>query len=392
MKNNLASIENKSRVAIVSVGYNRIKSQKRQLGSLLRADYSGFDNVPLVISIDCSGDEALYEYVKQFEWPYGDKHVLIREKRMGLKDHIFSCGDLTQYFKGIILLEDDIYVAKDFYNYSVDAMDYYANDEKVASISLYCNEMNGFAWLPMKPIRNKYDVFAMPCVSTWGEGWTSRMWGEFREWMKETEIEWNKVDMPGQIKKWDRAWSKFFDAYMAVKDKYSIFPYTSLTTNFSDAGEHGGNNNTIVQVGLQYGNNDYRFGNFDELIRYTNYGLSLLPQILGVNKDDFYVNLQGKKDAMMDRRYFLSVKPLPYKVVKSFGLFMRPWEINIIENVEGNDMFLYDRTIKDKKPKGKGISNLILYHLHGFNYWYLLWGAYLRTCQMAKKAWHKYVK
>ena len=96
--------QNKERYAIVSVGYNRLKSQRRLLSSLLKADYSGYDEVPLVVSIDCSGDEELYAFINDFKWPYGDKYVIIRDHRLGLKDHILACGDLTNYFKGIILL------------------------------------------------------------------------------------------------------------------------------------------------------------------------------------------------------------------------------------------------------------------------------------------------
>ena len=54
---------NKDKVAIVVVGYNRIKSIRRLLNSLLVAKYPN-DDVPLVISIDCSGDLELYSYVQ----------------------------------------------------------------------------------------------------------------------------------------------------------------------------------------------------------------------------------------------------------------------------------------------------------------------------------------
>ena len=72
-------LQNKEKVAIICVGYNRIKSMKRLLGSLLKAVYP-------------SKDTELYEYVKEFEWPFGRKYVNIQEKRLGLKDHIYQCG------------------------------------------------------------------------------------------------------------------------------------------------------------------------------------------------------------------------------------------------------------------------------------------------------------
>ena len=81
----LSNPDNKELFAIVSVGYNRLPSQKRLLEMLVKADYEGYKNVPLVISIDCSGDEDLYDFARHFEWPHGDKYVIIREERMGLK-------------------------------------------------------------------------------------------------------------------------------------------------------------------------------------------------------------------------------------------------------------------------------------------------------------------
>lgn len=366
------NIQNKERFAIVSVGFNRLKSQKRLMESLLRADYSKYDNVPLVISIDCSGDEDLYAFANDFEWPHGDKYVIIRKKRMGLKDHIFACGDLTRYFKGIILLEDDIYVAKDFYNFALQMDASFGDCEKVASIALYSNEVNGYCWLPLVRLKNESDVFVEQAISTWGEAWNARMWTDFRDWLAKTDIPWGDLDMPHQIKEWTRAWSKYYDAYMVMEDKYSIFPYTSLTTNFSDAGEHGSANNTIVQVSLQQGYKQYVTLPFDQLIRYDIYSNNLLlPEALGIPQNDICLDLYGVRPNDKKCRYYLTVKRLPYKVIKSFGLYMRPQELNVIEGISGSDIFLYDTSEEEKKPKGGSKTNRLVYFLHGFNYKYI---------------------
>lgn len=364
--------QNKELYAIVSVGYNRLISQRRMLESAKRADYSNYKNVPLVISIDCSGDEELYDFARNFEWPHGDKYVIIREKRMGLKEHILACGDLTKHFKGVILLEDDLYVSKDFYNYTMQMEAAYGDSERVASISLYSNEVNGYCWLPLVRLKNESDVFADQAVSTWGEAWNTRMWNEFREWLAKTDIPWEQIDMPHQIKEWTKAWSKFYDAYMVMEDKYSIFPYTSQTTNFSDAGEHGAANNTIVQVSLQQGCKQYLTLPFDQLVRYDVYSNNLLlPEVLGIPRMDICLDLYGVRPNDKNCRYYLSVKRLPFKVIKSYGLFMRPQELNVIEGIPGNDIFLYDTSERGGKPKGGSKAGRIIYYLHGFNYKYL---------------------
>lgn len=374
-------LSNKARIAIVSVGYNRLKSQVRQLSALTRADYSGFDNVPLIISIDCSGDTELYDYVRNYEWPHGDKYVIIRETRMGLKEHILACGDLTQYFKGIILLEDDIYVSKDYYNYINQMEKAYGNDDNICSIALYSNEMNGYCWLPLVRLKNESDVFADQAVSTWGEYWNERMWKGFREWLSKTDIPWADIDMPHQIKEWTKAWSKFFDAYMVLEGRWSIFPYTSLTTNFSDAGEHGDANNTIVQVSLQQGHKTYQTLPFEKLVKYDIYSNNIgLADALNIPLEDICLDLYGVRPNDHNRRYYLTVKKLPYKVVESYGLYMRPHELNVIERIPGNDIFLYDTALSDKVPNGGSFTNRMLYFQHGFNWKYTIyvcWGNYM---------------
>lgn len=384
--------KNKELYAIVSVGYNRLKSQSRMLESVKRADFTSYSNVPLVISIDCSGDEELYAYAREFEWPYGDKYVIIREKRMGLKEHILACGDLTQFFKGIILLEDDLYVAKDFYNYTVQMDNTYGDCEKVASIALYSNEMNGFCWLPLARLRNEADVFADQSICSWGEFWNTRMWSEFREWLGKNVILWKELDMPHQIKEWTKAWSKFYYAYMIKNDKYSIYPYTALSTNFSDAGEHGGANNTIVQVSLQQGIKQYATLPFDKLVKYDVYSNNIgLAEALGYNLDEICLDLYGIRPNEFNKRYYLTVRRLPYKVVKSFGLYMRPQELNVFENIPGDGIFLYDTTEKAPKPNGKGIQNRLLYYLHGYSYKLLPLACWAQMKVLVRKAWKKYV-
>lgn len=389
----LEDISNKKRIAIVSVGYNRLNSQKRLLSSLVHADYTGFDNVPLVISIDCSGDKDLYNYISRFEWPHGDKHVIIREKRMGLKDHILACGDLSRYFKGVIVLEDDLYVSKDFYNYTNQMNDVYGECEDICSIALYSNEMNGFCWMPLVRLRNEADVFADQSICSWGEFWNTRMWNDFREWYDTTDIPWKDIDMPHQIKEWTKAWSKFFYSYMILKDKFSIYPYTSLSTNFSDAGEHGDTNNSIVQVSLQQGHKHYKTLPFERLIKYDVYSNNIgLADVLGVKLNEICLDLYGVRPNDFNKHYYLSVKRLPYKVLKSFGLYMRPHELNIIEDIPGDDIFLYDTTIPSTKPKTGGRMNQMVYYQHGFNFKYLPYVCWGNFCFLSKKVWKMFIK
>lgn len=366
---NLDFSGNKDKVAIVCVGYNRIKSLSRLLNSLLCAEYPNSD-IPLVISIDCSGDQELYNYVREFKWPYGNKYVNIQEVRLGLKNHIYQCGDLTKYFKAIILLEDDLVVSPVYYSYVIQSLNMYSEESRIAEISLYKNERNGYVGLPFVNEQNGSDVFLMQDVSTWGECWTKQMWNDFTAWRdSHSEEDIQNVDMPSRIKGWTRAWSKYYNAYVVCTGKYVLYPNVSLTTNFSDAGEHGGTNPSVVQVNLQQRDFVYRMLPFSDLVKYDIYfNNELLYEMLKIDRKDLCLDLYGFHDNVQNCRYVLSTKRLPYSHIAGYALHMRPLELNIKYDIVGNDIILYDTNVPAaEESAGSYTSSVVPYFLAGFD-------------------------
>ena len=113
-------------IALVVVGYNRPKSMRRILDSLNRAQYD-YTEIPLVISIDNSGDDSVRKEAESFQWKHGEKRLICHKERMGLRKHIISCGDLTEEYGAVMILEDDLYVSPDYYNYAVKALEKYGD-------------------------------------------------------------------------------------------------------------------------------------------------------------------------------------------------------------------------------------------------------------------------
>lgn len=271
----LTDVENKNKVAVVVVGYNRLLSIQRLLFSLNESIYNNIE-VPLVISIDASGNKELYDFVRSYEWNYGEKYVIIREQKLGLKRHIFECGDLTKYFKAVILLEDDLFVSPFFYNYVLKTIDYYQEDDAVACVGLYSYASNIYAALPFVPLQTEYDVYGIQATITWGECWNERMWQGFRTWLSHSEpIRWDTLDIPDGVKNFKRAWSKYFTAYLSVTDRYVIAPYKSFTTNFSEAGEHRSMADNCVQVPIVRRLEEFKFGPISCIIKYDSFLIRL---------------------------------------------------------------------------------------------------------------------
>ena len=147
-----------SKIAIIVVTYLRENSLKRLLNSLLNVDYLG-DSVDLIISIDYSGNESIKNIATNFNWPFGEKKTISHSEKLGLRAHILKCGDFTNQYSHVCIIEDDLFVSPGLYNFAKQASDYYENDEMVAGISLYTHLYNHIANRPFYPIDDGFDVF-----------------------------------------------------------------------------------------------------------------------------------------------------------------------------------------------------------------------------------------
>ena len=341
--------EDLNNIAIVVVGYNRLKELKRLLSSLQNAIYDS--SCPLVISIDASGNSELYDYVQAFEWQHGNKYVNIQEQRLGLREHIFQCGDLTDYFKGVIILEDDLFVSPYFYQYAQETLGYYQDDDLIAGISLYAPSVNSFTQLPFVPLQNGASVYAYQDVASWGEMYNKRMWKNFRRWLNEWNQDFDSIDMPNAIKTWEKAWSKFFYAYITSTGRYFLYPYISLTTNFNDSqGEHGEGGNPWTQSSLLMGRIKYQLLPSGELVKYDVYCHNeRIYDWLNIEKTELTIDFFGMKSSITSTPYILTTSILPYHTIQSFALSMRPIELNIKYGVKGAGIYLYDTRIHNNQ-------------------------------------------
>lgn len=376
----------KDKVAIVVVGYNRLNGLIRLLQSLLAAEYPQI-GIPLIISIDASENQEVYNYVKSFAWPFGEKYVNIETERLGLKKHIFQCCSLSECYKAVIILEDDLFVSKYFYQYALQTVDKYGDTDNIAEIALYRNETNGYVGLPFEPEYNGSDVFLMQDVCTWGEIFTEKMWHGFLEWMDKLLIDdVSFVDMPERIKGWTKAWSKYYNAYVVDTHKTVLYPYISLVTNFNDAGGvHGGGSN-VVQVNILHGERKYLFDGIDKLVHYDIYmnNESIYEWLPIQYQGQVCLDMYGERLQYNGARYVISMRKLPFKTVFEWGLAMRPIELNIKYCIKGNGISMYDTSFKEKIKPGFN-SNVAPYMLRGFPHKMLLKHVFLYYWQLFVK-------
>lgn len=351
-------------LCIVVIGYNRPKSLERSLNSLS----SNFDKkfkADLYISIDKNKEgEDNTENKKceliadSFEWPFGLKKIKTYSKNLGLRKHILTCGDIVNDYDAILMLEDDIVVSDGFCRYIHSVFNFYRGNSKIAGYSLYNHKKNFNNGEPFSPLNDGYDNYFLQVASSWGQLWTKEQWNDFKDWYHENlDIDLSSVDMPNFIYGWpDSSWLKYFIAYMVIKDLYFVYPRYSVSSNFCDSGTHNKKNNSEYQVEI------YLKGK-------QNHNLST-PQVSLSKYDSFFESVYLKhylNDYKLDdekvsidfyglrkvynTKFLLSTRYMPFKVLKSYALRYKPYELNVLHDLSGEDLFLYDTSnvLKNKK-------------------------------------------
>lgn len=340
------------KIAICTIAYDRLNSLTRLLDSLSKAYYKS--DVTLIISIDKSNNNDVEKYANAFNWEFGEKRVIAHETNLGLKKHILSIGEYLKEFEAIVVLEDDITVAENFFNYTLQTVEKYYDNNSIAGISLYNYPLSYHNWKPFIPLKSDSDVYLMQVAVSWGQIWMRNQWNAFMEWFECHNDEFkHQPHLPKSICRWGKnSWLKYHMKYCIEQNKYFIFPYTSLSTNNSDAGTHSSTKNTIFQAPMLYEKKiEYKLC---PTVIYDGFFENVgLYEKLGVPKDKLCVDFYGCKQNAMKHKYWLTTNICDYKIVKSFALEQKPYEYNIINEIEGGDLFLYDTEIIDKNIYNK---------------------------------------
>lgn len=339
---------------IIVTTFNRPNSLRRLLSSLAKANYPQ-QSIRLLISIDYDDSvkhQQVCQLAERYHWKYGEKIVKRQPSSLGLKQHILTCGDLTEQYEQIILLEDDLYVSPHFYNYTISAFNYYQTNKKIAGISLYSYEICESLRLPFRPIPDNSDVYFLQVPSSWGQAWNRVQWQMFRNWLRNNNP--NKVNelLYAYVRRWNpqKSWKRLFIAYLIDTDRYFVFPRQSLSTNFSDSGTniHRTDNNHLYQVSLLFESKSFKFKPLSESHAIYDSFFEISPSALKqlhptLQAYDFEVDLKGgKKQSELNKPYILTSKKGKNPIL-CFSNQMRPLETNIIFNLAGSSIQLFHK-------------------------------------------------
>ncbi|HJV48210.1 MAG TPA: hypothetical protein VJ549_02945 [Geothrix sp.] len=366
-------------LAIVVIGYNRPHALSRLLDSLDRVAFDGHQ-VPLIISLDRSGNEEVQRVAEAFAWKHGPKTVRTFPQRLGLKKHVLACGDLTRDHEHLIVLEDDLYVSRNLYRFATQAIAFYQHDDRIAGISLYTHLWNVACDRPFLPLDDASDVFFMQYACSWGQIWSRDKWNRFVEWLAQHEGDFHPdPSIPFNVAEWsDHSWLKHHIRYCIETDRFFVYPRVGLSTNFSDKGQHNVGQENGYQIVLQErGSEPYRFLSLDDsrAVYDAFFESRALGRALGIDAAELCVDLYGIKRNQAKARYWLTLEPAGYKVLRTFDLAFRPQESNVLHEVPGNSIKLYDTSIQAPmapEPEGGLEDALVKYDVRSLSYKALL--------------------
>jgi hypothetical protein len=333
-----------SQPTIVVNAYNRPASLRRLLAGLQQAEIP--NGAGLVISIDGGGDPAVREIAGSFDWPFGEKTVRLYDRNLGLVDHLMACGGLTRELGDIVYLEDDLAVSRQFYACSAGMLGAYRSEDRIAGVSLNRLPINGYTHHRFEPLPDSGDVFFARVFWYQGQAFTPEMWDRFAGWWASRrrpvapEDGLHPLFLPHP--RWDRDFFPQAMLYLQDTGRFFVFPRESHTTQFGDPGTHFDRRTDVYQVPLQHHRAPVRFPALDAAQAVYDAFLEILPDRLApaLPGYDFDVDLNATRPRTALRKPFaLTTRPVR-RAGQTFGLRMRPPELNVLERVPGPEIRL----------------------------------------------------
>jgi hypothetical protein len=228
---------------IVLFIYKRLDTLKRTIDAL-KSDIEANNSELFVFSDapklekDIEKVSQIREYIKTVT---GFKKITIIERRQnyGLaKSVITGVTEIVNQYEKVIVLEDDLIVMPNFLSFMNQALDYYANNEKIFSIS-------GFHYNFMTPAGFQYDTYIVNRGCSWGWATWKNRWN-MTDWDIEHYKNINSIkfkrsfsqlgsDLPlmlwkqknGYTDSWLIRW--LYNQY--IVNKLTVYPILSLVNN-----------------------------------------------------------------------------------------------------------------------------------------------------------------
>lgn len=301
---------------------------------------------------------AVVRLARDFDWPHGEKRLIAHDQPLGLPGNIAFCGEMTQEFGSIILLEDDLYVSPAFYGYAARALDFYEGDERVAGIALNQLWFNGFTHQPFLPLLDGFDVFFLQLATPQGQAYSASQWAAYARWTSENPQPSLDAVHDSFARFPASDWLHIAAAYLAETRRYYVYPRQSLTTNFGDRGTHMRDDTAIFQVPVLVRPWQPCLAPLDESHAVYDGFFEIRPDRLSrltgdVLDQPYDVDLYAVKSARHLAAEFVLTSRSAKRPLRMYGRAMRPMETNVIAGIEGTEIALARRVDVDLSERAR---------------------------------------
>lgn len=327
--------------AIVIAAYDRPEHLGQLYASVAAAEIAA--GTTLVISIDGGGahNQQIQSMAHNYEWAHGPIRV-IEHDHLGLVDHFLACGDLTEEYGAVIMLEDDLIVGPAFQRWVIAALDHADDDDRIAGVSLATPFFDGYRHLPFEAVLDGSDALFAQLPWYDGMAWTSKMWTAFRAATIDPSTPLHRsFDALGEDE-----WFPDAIRYLVQSDRYYLLPRHAHATNSGAPGAHFSKSTDYFQVPLslrgpaswQLLGLDDALATYDDHLELTVDAVKrLVPELDAI---DFVVDLGGIRDLnIADSSHVLTTRQVQHSV-RSWGASMHPLVANVVYNVAGDGVRL----------------------------------------------------
>jgi len=354
--------------AIVVAAHNRPDELRRLCKSIGNADVRA--DTPLVISIDggAPNQALVHQVAENVRWDRGPKEI-IEHDNLGLVDHFYACGDLTDQYGSVVLLEDDLIVGPAFHRWATAALTFCKGDDRIAGASMATPHFDGYRHLPFEPLLDGSDGLYAQVPWYDGMAWTASMWQAFRT---------AEIDATTPIHRLldqldDDEWFPDAIRYLVSTGRYYLLPRNSHATNSGAIGAHFDTATNYFQVPLTVrGPSDWRLHSLDDSLAIYDDHLELSPssiqQLVASLADvDFAVDLLGTRDLhAITATHVLTTREVD-NPLRLWGSTMHPLAANLVHNTVGDTIRLAarDDVIDSDRSSEAALATLVAHANRG---------------------------
>lgn len=243
---------------IIIFTYNRPQHTRRMLQALENAELA--QKSEIFIFLDGAKNAQAVEQVNKVRaiiaepWNFKKVTICQRDRNVGLAQNIISgVTEIINQYGKVIVLEDDLEIAKVGLRYFNDALDAYEEENRVMEISGYMYPVSNSDKLP--------EAFFFRVANSWGWATWRRAWEHFNPNIDELTANFSKLDIKrfsvdhsenfwkqvkqfkaGKINSWAIRW------YLSIfnRDGLVLYPRDSMIQNIGTDGS--GTHSDIDQV------------------------------------------------------------------------------------------------------------------------------------------------